>query len=732
MGQVAQRSRVWPRGLRQALEVPLHALEGARGHLLPFAPVLLALGIGVYFLLPAEPAPEVRLGLTLASAVLGVLGVAGPLATRLPAMALALVLGGLALGGWRAQSVAAPVLSGRYYGPIEGRVIGLDRSVSDALRLTLDRVVLPGRSPQRTPERVRVSLHGPPPDTEPVPGTRVALTGHLSPPGGPVEPGGFDYRRLAWFERLGAVGYSRNPLIELAEPDPGWGLAVTRLRMSLSAALRSRLPGEAGGFVAAILTGDRSGVGLDTTEALRRSNLAHLLAISGLHMGLLVGVVYGGMRAGLALIPPLALRWPIRKIAAVVALGAAAFYLALSGGNVATQRAFVMAAVMLVAVLANRRAVSLRSVGMAALIVLVWRPEALLTAGFQMSFAATVALVAVFALLRNPPPDPAALPPDHGFAHRRRAVRKGRFHRVFRHIRDLILCSLVAGMATAPIAAAQFNRLAEYGLLANLLSVPLMSAVVMPAAVLSAILWPLGLEGAGLWIMQAGARWILTVAHGVAAFEGASRPVAAPPGWVLPLLALGALWLALWPGRARLAGAVIMAVAALGWGQAGRPAILISEGGALVGVLTAEGRVLSRARGAGFVARNWLAADGDDADQPQAAARAGFTPVTGGVLWEMGGERFIHLFGRAGPGAVAEACRAVPVVILAGRVDPSAEGVDPGPPSDVSRGSCQLIDADFLAFTGALALTGTGPDAATLHARQVAGIRPWTATRRRR
>lgn len=692
------------RWLAAVLAAPFAALEGARGQLMPFAPVLLGLGVGVYFALPVEPPVAALAALGAAALALAALGLAGPQPARLPALALALVLAGAALAGWRAQAAAAPVLDFRYYGPVEGRVVGIDRSASDAIRLTLDRVVLPGRDPARTPARVRVALHGPPPDVEPVPGTRVALTGHLGPPNGPVEPGGFDHRRLAWFERLGAVGYTRNPVVELAPPDDGWALSVTRLRMALSAGLRDRMPGEPGGFVAAVLTGDRSGVGLDTTEALRDSNLAHLLAISGLHMGLLTGVVFGALRGGLALVPPLALRLPIRKIAAGVALAAAAFYLALSGGNVATERAFVMVAVMLVAILADRRALSLRSVAIAALILLAWQPEALLSAGFQMSFAATVALIAVFAHLRDPPADPRVPTPR----------RRPRVPGWARWVRDLVICSLVAGLATAPIAAAQFHRIADYGLLANLLSVPLMGALIMPAAVAAAVLWPLGLEAAPLWLMEQGARWILFVAHWVAGFEGAVRPVAAPPGWVLPVLALGALWLILWPGRARLAGLVPMAVAALAWGPAPRPLVLVAQDGALVGLMTDQGRALSKPRGAGFAARVWLAADGDGADQALAAARPGFAPVPGGAAVDVPGGRLVHLFGRAALDAVAAQCTPGTVVILADRW----RGPPPGP--------CQLWDEGRLAQSGALAADPGGAGLVWQGARQAAGDRLWT------
>ena len=167
-------------------------------------------------------------------------------------------------------------------------------------------------------------------------------TGFLSPPGGPVEPGGFDFQRHAWFQSLGAVGYTRNPLM-LAQPSDR-DLVVLRLRRAIAARIIEVQGGDIGGFGAAVTTGDRSGVGQDALEWLRASNTAHLLAISGLHMGLLTGFVFAVLRHGLALIPPLALRFPVRKLAALGALIAATAYLALSGGSVATERAFVMAA----------------------------------------------------------------------------------------------------------------------------------------------------------------------------------------------------------------------------------------------------------------------------------------------------------------------------------------------------------------------------------------------------
>ncbi|MCR9126141.1 MAG: ComEC family competence protein [Rhodobacteraceae bacterium] len=663
------------------------ALLRQRGHLLPWAPVFLAVGIAGFFTMRSEPGPPAYLAVAVAGALAAAAAWRWPGGLAALGWAIALTAAGFALAGVRAHRVADPVLGWRYYGPIEGRVVGIDRSASDALRITLDRVVLSRTDPARLPGRVRVSLHGGHDPPAIGPGQRVMTTGHLSPPQGPVEPGGFDFRRHAWFQGLGAVGYTRNPVL-LAAPAVG-RQGVFGLRMAMTAHVQAALPGDTGGFAAAVTTGDRSGMSAASLEALRASNLAHLLAISGLHMGLLAGFVYGALRLAMALVPAFALRAPLRKLAAGGALAAASVYLALSGGNVATERAFVMVAVALVAVMLDRRALSMRSVAIAALIVLVLRPEALLGPGFQMSFAATTALVAVFGAFRDGrvPMGPAYLLP----------------------VTSVLLSSLVAGLATAPVGAAHFNAVAHYGLIANLVSVPLMGVLVIPAAVAAAVLAPLGWEQPPLDAMGWGIRWILGVAHFVAGLDGARGYVPSPGPAVLPSIALGMLWLMLWQGRARLAGVLPVCAAFWLWSLSDRPEVLIADTGALVGVWTDGGRALSKPKGAGFIARTWLENDGTGMDQTAAAAMwPGDDPRI--RRWMAAGGEIVHVIGKR---AAAEYGDCRPGQIVIGSVPLTLAG------------GCEIFDPPRLRNTGSVAISGT-----TLRtARQMAGQRLWNGAR---
>lgn len=668
--------------------------------LFPWVPVFLGCGIAVWFALPFEPDLGDYLGLGAVFLAACAFRLRGPeLLHPFAVIVGCLAAGGLA-AGLRVHLVQAPMLEFHYYGPVQGRVIEIDRSSSDALRITLDQVILQDVSPARTPVNVRISLRGE--GVAPEAGQVVLVTAHLAAPEPPAEPDGFDFRRMAYFDQLGAVGYARSPVMLWAEPEAG-AQVINRLRQSLSAAIMAAVPGDAGAFSSGVMTGDRSGISLDTVQALRDSNLAHLLAISGMNMAFLTGFVFVLVRYGLALLPPVALRVNTKKVAAVGAFGVALFYLLLSGANVATTRAFLMVCVMLGAVIFDRRALTMRSVALAGTVLLLAEPESLLEPGFQLSFAATVVLIAGFGALD-------------------RQVMRERLPRWVMPLFTLVLTSVLAGAATAPFAAAHFNRFTDYGLVANLLTVPVMS-VLMGAGAVAALLAPVGLAGLPLWVMEMSARWILYIAHMVANLDGAVTPIIAPGPWVIPLMTLGAAWMILFRGRVRFAGALPLALGLLVWTGAERPVLLISSDGRLVGLMGPQGRALSSPRGAGFAAESWLEDDGDLALQKDAANRPGFTGLPEARSFYLAGWRGIALSGKTAPDMVKAACARAEIVI----VPAAAEPVLPAP------SGCLLIDRTILDQSGALALSVQGGQlhitAARKSARLWVGPRPiWPET----
>lgn len=586
------------RALWRALAVRLLA---ERERWLLWVPVGMGLGILLYFALPVEPPGW------LGTAALAAVGLAAlPLRHRtagLMAVAVAaMVLAGFAAAQLRTAAVAAPVLTARH-GPatVTGLVVGIEAEPQGA-RIVLERPTVAGLAPERTPVRIRIRLRRD--DVLPAAGSTVRLRAILNPPPAPVLPGAFDFQRHAFFQRLGAVGFALDRTERLAPAAGSWRSAPEAVRQAVVARIAAVLSGAEGALAAALLTGERGTIPAPVLADMRASGLAHLLAISGLHLGLVAGLIFFTVRAALAAVAPLALRWPIKKIAALAALLGALGYMLLVGAPVPTQRAFLMTGLVLLAVLVDRAALSMRLVALAALVVLALAPESLLGASFQMSFAAVVALVAAYEALR---PRWAAWRSRAGWG---RALGLYLF--------GVALTSLVAGLATAPFAVFHFQQAALYGLLANLLAVPLTALWIMPCGLAGLLLMPFGLEAWALVPMGWGLGAMVEVAAAVARLPGASVPVPAMPGWGLGVIVLGGLWLCLWRGRWRLwgvAGIALGAVCATLPGPwAARPDVLVSADGRLLAVRAADGGLLlSTRRAARFAAQVWLRRDGADA-----------------------------------------------------------------------------------------------------------------------
>ncbi|MDQ0315558.1 ComEC/Rec2 family competence protein [Amorphus orientalis] len=592
-------------------------LDLDRGRGVLWLPVAVAVGVAVYFALPREPHWPTMLALA------GAL-VAGAMASRRRppvfaalAMAASVAFGVAAAAGQTAR-VAAPVLGWEGTHTLTGFVERREPRPDGAVRYVVRVESLSRLDPAETPARVRFTSRG---REDPLDvGEGLTALVRLAPPRGPVAPGAYDGARSLFFQRIGGTGFSYGqprpadlgppPLLLRAKA------AVAGVRERIAGRLRAALPGENGELAATLLVGDRGGIPESTQEALRASGLGHILAISGLHMALVAGTVFAVLRLSLAAIPPVALRYPIKKWAAAAALAAGLFYLIVSGGAVATIRAFVMLAVALVAVLADRPALTLRSVAVAALAIMLFDPAAVVSPGFQMSFAAVIALVAGYEYLASR--ERADRPPP----------RRGPVLRVLRlaalWIAGLALTSLIAGLATGPIGAFHFQRIAVFGLLGNLLAMPLVTLIVMPMGVLSVAVMPLGVDPVPLAAMGWGLDGVVAVAKRVASLGGDAGHVGRMPAAAVLLMAAGLLWLALWTARWRVLGLPLVLAGLALTPAAARPDILVSDDGRTVAARGTDGRLtIATARGGDFAAAMWLRADGDPRPLEDVTVRAG-------------------------------------------------------------------------------------------------------------
>ncbi len=377
----------------------------------------------------------------------------------------------------------------------------------------------------------------------------------IGPPSGPLAPGAYDFARRAFFERLNATGYAfgRCRPADFGAP-PSWldrqRLLLAAMRADLSAVIVAAAPGRGGAIAAALVTGDRSSIDADTNAALRDSGLGHLLSVSGIHMGVVGGLVFALLLWTLSLIPPIALRWPVKKIAALGALLVLAAYLIVSGSSVPALRSFIMACVAFGAILLDRPAISMRGLALAAFVVVLIFPESVLEPGFQMSFAATMALVALFEMMKRAPHEPALPTPGPLI---------GMLQWSARGLGSVLLISLVAGLATDPFAVYHFQRFSVYALPANLIAAPIMSFLVAPAAAAAAVLAPFGLGDPALELMASALDLIAAVGATFGDRPEAIRALPRPPDLAFVLCVVALLWACLWRGALRWGGVVLFA-----------------------------------------------------------------------------------------------------------------------------------------------------------------------------
>jgi len=566
--------------------------RGEQGRWPLWLPVFLGAGAALYFALSFEPPFAWAWIASVLAAGMALVAAAG--LGRAPMALLAALLLGFGLASLRAGSVATPVLDHAVTAHLTGRVRSIEPRPGGA-RLVLENVRSGAFAPGRTPRRVRVALRG---QGDIGPGDWLSLTARLDAPPSPVEPGASDLGRSLYFQSIGAVGFAfgrARTIVAAGPPDAPQRVkqGIEDLRGRMTRRIQAVLPGSTGGVAAALITGTRGGISDEDEAALRDAGLAHVLAIAGLHMALVGGGLFWLARALLAAAPALALNYPIKKWAAGAALLAACFYLVISGAAPSSVRAFVMFAMAMAAVLLDRPALTMRSLALAAAVLLLARPESVADPGFQMSFAAVAALVAV-----------AEWEARHG-----RAEPRGP---VWRYTRAVALTSLVGSLATLPFALFFFGRATHYAVLGNLIAMPVMGFWVMPCAALSVALMPLGWDAPVLHVLGLGINVVVAMGRWVSGLPGAVSLSPAMPVSALALIALGGLWCAIWQRRSRWWGLAPLALGVTLAFGAPRPDMLVAADGATVAVRGDDGLLhFLRKPKDRFAAREWLRRDGD-------------------------------------------------------------------------------------------------------------------------
>ncbi|MCC6469315.1 MAG: ComEC family competence protein [Alphaproteobacteria bacterium] len=598
--------------LRSLPERATEAFLAEREQWALWLPVAVGVGIAFYFGLAAEPAWWVGPAWTAAGIALAVLGGPARLAMFLAAWVIAASGLGFGAAQLRTSLVATPMI-GERLGPvdIEGRIVDRETRADGSQRVVLDELRIASLAPSATPRQVRLTLNRKHAEAAAI-GARVALRGVLLPASPPLAPGAFDFQRHAFFQGIGAVGFSVAPLRAVPEDEPGWSPAIwlERLREAIGERIRAAIDGPAGPLAAALLIGDRAGIPEPVMAAMRDSGLAHLIAISGLNFALVAGILFFVVRGALALVEPLALSYPIKKWAAVAAFAGAAFYFLVAGPSPPTERSFLMIGIVLLGVLVDRDAISMRLLAWAAAAILLVLPDVLWGASFQMSFAAVMALVAAYEGL-------------HGRFTDWRAER-GVVGRAALYVGAVVLTTVIGSAATGIYAAYHFNRFPLYGLAANLIAVPITAHWIMPWGMLAFALMPFGLENWALVPMGWGVGWIIATAEAVASWPGAVALLPAMPMAGLLAATAGLIWLCLWRGRWRLIGIAPILACLVGMALARGPDILVSGDARMMAVRGQDGKLLLSSDGGDrLTTETWMRRAGQKATAPFPASRTG-------------------------------------------------------------------------------------------------------------
>ncbi len=525
----------------------LNTLARERSRVSSWVPVAIATGIVIYFSLADEPS----LATLLAAPVLALAAWALRNRFWLAAIAfftLTLVSLGFSAAQLETISNENPMLDRALsMQPVFGRVAQTD-IMPDGIRLTLSHPRIGDIRPENAPENIRVKFAELAFEDAPPTGADVSFSAALSPLSEPVAPRATDFRRQAYFKHLGAMGWSRD-VIEIVDPSPqnvpwneAFSLAIERTRKTLARHVYDRLPDDVAAMTAARLNGEQTGISSPVMDAMRTAGLIHLLATSGVNVTIMGLLIYFPLRAFFALIPWIALRFPIKKWAAAGAVFSAMGYTFLVGSQAATFRALVMTALAMLAITVDRRATPMRLALVSASIALLIMPSAAIGPSFQMSFAAVFCLIAFHK-------DGWKLPLREYLNFLPQRLATAAIYSI-----EIVRTSLIATAATTPFTVYHFQTFSLYGFIANVAAIPLTSFWIMPAILMAYLTAPFELDGPFIYAAGLGDALTIRIAKTVAAWPYALVHWPAMPDFSLIAIVLGGLWLCLWKERWRYFG----------------------------------------------------------------------------------------------------------------------------------------------------------------------------------
>ncbi len=609
-------------------------LEIDERRLFLWVPVCAGAGAIVHLTADRDPSLWFSLALTAVCALLALICRAHPTPFRV-CVACAAFFGGLSSAGLRSARVEAPVLDRIRVVGVTGFLEEVDHRREGA-RFILRVTSMEGLAREATPFRIRLTTKRPMTHEA---GEHVSLRARLLPPARAAMPGGYDFARDAFFARIGAVGNATGRIDAAPAPAPAdFGLRlhayVDRARNALARRVERSIGGPAGAVGAAMVTGKRDFLDDPTREVIREAGIFHIITIAGVQMTLVAGIFFWGFRRLLALSPTLALHHPIKKWAAALAMLGAIVYAIGTGSRPGTERALYMTLIMLGAVLFDRRAFSMRNLALAAFVIVIFEPEALLGASFQLSFAAVAALVAVWEVRADAAKRIRTM---QEMPLRPRIDRGDRVLMALERMRHgpvaMLVSTIAATTATASFMAAGFHELSPYVLIGNPLTLTIIEFFAVPGALIGAFLYPLGLDGWVWSYLGLGIDFILWAARWIGAMPGATVHLHAFAPWALPFLSMAVLCAVLWRSLPMRLLALPFLLIGLYGAASGEPFdVAIAPTGDAVAARMADGKLAAFGRRpSGFGVEQWLRADADGRPAAEAIAASAASRNQNGV-----------------------------------------------------------------------------------------------------